>query len=311
MGIPTVSVIIPTYNRAQMLREALASVRRQTVQDLEALVIDDGSSDDTAAVAKAFAPLVTYLRQDNGGVAAARNLGIRRATAPLVAFLDSDDLWLPHKLERQLAFLRRHPAVGLLYARMWSYHVDRPSERNLEPRTVAHSFDELLNGPNTITTSTVIVRRECFDVVGVFDPSLPTVEDHELWLRIARRFPLAFLDEPLAEYRRHHVSLNADESALYEGYRRFYDVVLRDYRGRLRNPTAAMQQLAKFEYLCGTTALKRGESREAVRLIARALRRDAGLGRQFAGPQASFSERVWLALKPYAALAASVTRCES
>ena len=308
MNSPAVSVIIPTYNRAQMLCEALASVRRQTVQDFEVLVVDDGSSDDTAAVAKAFAPQAIYLRQEHGGVAAARNLGIRSARASYIAFLDSDDLWLPHKLERQLAFLREHPSVGLLYARMWSYHVDRPTERQLEPRAVARSFDELLNGPNTVTTSTVIVRRECFDIVGLFDPSLPTVEDHELWLRIAHRFPLAFLEEPVAEYRRHGGGFNADHAALYEGYRRFYELMLRDHRSRLRNPKAATRQLAKFEYLCGTAALKQGERQRALHLISQALRRDPALGSQFVTPNISWPAKLWLPIKPYAAWTASILK---
>lgn len=302
---PLVSVVIPTYNRAGMLRGALQSVRWQTVKGLEIIVVDDGSTDETTRVVDDFKPSVTYLTQRNQGVAAARNAGIRAARGRHIAFLDSDDVWLPRKTEHQLDYMQAHPEVGLLYGRMWSYHVQTPAERRLDPPAVARTFHELLNGPNTVTSSTVIVRRECFETVGVFQPHLRASEDHELWLRIARRFPIAFLDEPLAEYRRHDNSINADSTTLYEGYRGFYQIVVDEYRPFLDDPRRAERQLAKFEYLSGTASLKRGEGRRALRLISQALRRDMGLGGQFAGTRASWPSRAWLPLKPYAALAVS------
>ncbi|MBI3009552.1 MAG: glycosyltransferase family 2 protein, partial [Candidatus Omnitrophica bacterium] len=118
MSFPLVSVIIPTYNRASMLREALESVRHQTVKDLEILVIDDGSTDETTQVVAGFGEPAIYFKQLNQGVAAARNLGIRKSRGVFVAFLDSDDLWYPQKLERQIDYLSTHPDIGLLYTRM-------------------------------------------------------------------------------------------------------------------------------------------------------------------------------------------------
>jgi glycosyltransferase involved in cell wall biosynthesis len=305
MPHPLVSVIIPTYNRAQMLREALDSVRRQTVQDVEIVVIDDGSSDDTAEVVQSYGPTVVLLRQTHQGVAAARNLGIQRSRASLVAFLDSDDLWLPKKLERQLGYLQANPHVGLVYTRMWSYHIDDVSRRRLEPRSVARSFQELLNGPNSVTTSTVVVRRRCLEAVGLFNPTLPAVEDHELWLRVAQRFALGFMDEPLAEYRRHGQSTTADLARLHDGYRRCYEIILQQYRGSLGDARAAERYLAKLEYLCGTAALRQGHGRTALRMIAGGLRRDLLLGRGFVTPQTPLSTRAWLPLKPYGALIVS------
>ena len=308
MHLPIVSVIIPTYNRARMLGEAIESVRAQAVHDVEIIVVDSHSTDGTADVIRRAGPGIVHLQQERLGVAAARNLGIQHASAPYIALLDSDDRWLPGKLERQLAFLREHPQTGLVYARMWSYHVDRPNERRLDPYVIARSFDELLNGPNAVTTSTVLLRRECLDAVGLFNPALRAAEDHELWLRIAKRFPIAFMDEVMGEYRRHGESINTNPTLLYEGYRGYFEIILRDYRGHLRDPRAAERQLAKFEYLCGTSALKRGQAREAMRLIRRALRRDAALGTQFIGAHASWPARAWLPLKPYAALAVSAMR---
>jgi len=306
--MPVVSVIIPTYNRAAMLREAIESVRAQAVKNVEIIVVDSHSTDETAEVLRRAGADVMHLRQERLGVAAARNLGIQHASAAYIAFLDSDDRWLPGKLERQLAYLRDHPEVGLVYARMWSYHVDRPTERRLDPYVIARTFEELLNGPNAVTTSTVLLRRECLDAVGLFNPALRAAEDHELWLRIAKKFPIACLDDVMGEYRRHGESINTNLPLLYDGYRRYFELILRDYRRDLHSPRAAERQLAKFEYLCGTVALKRGQAREAVRLISRALRRDMTLGTQFIGADASWAMRLWLPLKPYAAWAVSALK---
>ena len=308
MSTPRVSVIIPTHNRAAMLRQALESVRLQEMEGVEIIVVDDGSTDGTPQVVQELQPGIVYLKQSQQGVAAARNLGIRHSRAPYIAFLDSDDLWLPGKLKKQIEFLQSRPGIGLLYARMWSYHVDSPDQRRLDPRVVARTFHELLNGPNSVTTSTVMVRRECFDTVGVFDPRLKAAEDHELWLRIVRRFPIAFMDEVVAEYRRHGNSINSDPSQLYEGYRGYFETILREYRTWLDNPRAAERQLAKFEYLCGTTALKRGRAREAVKLISRALQRDIRLGTQFIQRETPWFQRFWFPIKPYVAFTLSLAR---
>lgn len=304
--MPRVSVVIPTYNRAGLLREALESVRAQDVPDVEIIVVDDGSIDGTPGVVNGFGGVV-YLRQPNQGVAAARNAGLARATAPLIAFLDSDDRWLPGKLKTQLAFLDAHPDVGLLYARLWSYHLSRPNDKRLDPYVEpATTFAELLNGPNTVTTSTVIARRRCFDEVGVFNPSLRAAEDHELWLRIFRRFRVEFLDEVLAEYRRHGDSINTEPALLYDGYRRYFEIIVREYRADLRDARATERQLAKFEYLWGTTLLKRGQARKALGFIRQGLARDPWLGAQFANGHSSWAQRAWLPLKPYAVLAAAM-----
>ncbi|MCM8812085.1 MAG: glycosyltransferase [Candidatus Omnitrophica bacterium] len=309
MSAPSVSIIIPAYNRASLLRDALESVRRQTFREpLEVIVVDDGSTDDTEAVILPYLPWVTYIRQKNQGVAAARNTGILKAVAPYIAFLDSDDIWLPHKLERQMEFLRQKPETGLLYARMWSYDVETPDKKRLEPRMIARTFEDLLNGPNCITTSTVIVRKGCFETAGLFDPTLPAVEDHELWLRIAKRFLIDFLDEPVAEYRRHKTSTTSEPVRLYEGYRRFYESILKQYRQEMRDPRSAERQLAKFEYLCGTAALKGGKAKEAFRLISRAISRDACLGTQFRDEKVKGFSGIFLPLKPYAVLTVSALR---
>jgi glycosyltransferase involved in cell wall biosynthesis len=307
---PALSVIIPTCNRAALLREALASVREQGMADIEVVVVNCGSTDDSDAVVESFQPGIKHVKQRQRlGVAAARNLGIERATAPLIAFLDDDDLWLPGKLAAQLAYLDAHPEIDMIYARLWSYHVSRPADRRLDPYVEpATTFAALLNGPNTVTTSTVVVRSACFEEVGVFNVALRASEDHELWLRIFRRFRVAFLDTVMAEYRRHGDSINTHPPLLYDGYRRYFEIILREYRADLRDPRATERQLAKFEYLWGTTLLKQGNGREALRFIRQGLARDPGLGAQFADGSSSWAQRAWLPVKPYAAFAAAFAR---
>jgi glycosyltransferase involved in cell wall biosynthesis len=295
--MPSVSVIIPVYNRVELICQALSSVRAQTFRDFEVVVVDDGSTDSTAAVVKAHYPEVRLIQKENAGVSAARNRGIQEARGEWIAFLDSDDVWLPHKLSRQVAFLELHPDIDLLYARMWSYTVGREHERQLEPKSVSLTFEDLLNGHNSVTTSTVMVRRRVFDVVGMFNEGLPAVEDHELWIRIAERFKLGFLDEVVAEYRRHALSTTAEPVRLHEGYRRFYVWLIETYGDRLESRREKEKLLARFEYLCGASALKRGNRARARKLVGQALRRDSFVGLQF--PRGSVIRKAWSLIKPY------------
>src|SRR5215831_9468158 len=114
--VPIVSVVIPTYNNARFLPEALDSLLGQTYRDFELIVVDDGSTDDTLEVLKPYRHLIRYVRKENGGPASARNLGIRHASGELIAFQDADDIWLPDKLQLQVDYLREHPEVGLVFS---------------------------------------------------------------------------------------------------------------------------------------------------------------------------------------------------
>jgi len=190
--MPKVSVIIPTYNRALLIRRAIASVLRQTYQDFEIIVIDDCSDDNTHVMVENFKDKrIRYIKHlENKGSAAARNTGIKIAQGEYIAFQDSDDEWLPEKLERQMnVFNNAPPEVGVVYTRFKKIKNNKRSY--LAFYWVAQKegdiHNNLLNG-NYITTSTTVIKRECFDKTGMFDESLPRFQDWELWLRISRYY---------------------------------------------------------------------------------------------------------------------------
>jgi len=200
-----VAVIIPTWNRAALLREAIASVRAQTVADAcSIVVVDDGSTDETAQVVASLGGALQYIRQDNQGAAAARNAGIRASRSAFVAFLDSDDLWAPDKIERQLAALERYPAAYWVAGRAAALD---PSGARGERPPPPILFDEpadfaaALLERNFLPTPTMLVRRAALAEAGLFRTDLRVAEDYDLWFRLACRFPGVVLDRVVASYR--------------------------------------------------------------------------------------------------------------
>ncbi len=207
--MPLVSVVVATRNYGRYLAGAVRSALGQTCGDLEVILVDDGSTDDTPAVVRPYLsdPRVRYLRTDGLGQSRAKNLGIQHARGPFVAFLDGDDEWLPTKLERQLP-LFADPAVGVVFTRritMDANGVDQPIVDQPGSRGVV--YDEFLKR-NPVCFSSVVVRREVFDAVGMFDPALPLAIDYDLWLRVARHYAFDYVDEPLVRYRSGHGSLS-------------------------------------------------------------------------------------------------------
>jgi glycosyltransferase involved in cell wall biosynthesis len=205
-----VSVIIATYNYGRFLGQALDSVLAQRCRDLEVLVVDDGSTDDTPEVVRPFLAdaRVRYHLLPHGGAARARNVGVARSTAPLVAFLDADDQWLPGKLEKQLARFAADPELGVVCARRV---VIDECGRELPTRPAALRRGEVLGDlfrDNFICFSSAVVRRAALTAVGPFDESLALASEYELWLRIASRFRVDYVDEALVKYRVGHASLS-------------------------------------------------------------------------------------------------------
>jgi glycosyltransferase involved in cell wall biosynthesis len=202
---PLVSVIIPTYNRAALVAEAVASVLAQTWRDFEVLVVDDGSTDHTAAALAPFAGQVTVRRRPGrGGVSAARNQGIAAARGQWLAFLDSDDLWLPEKLSRQWAFLQAHPGLLLCQTEeTWvrrGVRVNQPrSHRKMGGHIFLQSLERCLVSP-----SAVVLHRRLLEEHGSFDENLPAAEDYDLWLRLSWRYEVGLVPEPLIIKRGGH-----------------------------------------------------------------------------------------------------------
>jgi len=201
---PKVSVIIPTYNRGWILREAIDSVLAQDYRDYELIVVDDGSTDDTRQILGSYGRDVIVLQQPNQGVSAARNRGIAESRAPLVAFLDSDDLWRPQKLTRQVAFFRSRPdALICQTEETWLRNGVRVNPKKRHQKPAGMIFEPSL-ALCLVSPSAVMIRKPLFDAVGLFDESLPACEDYDLWLRISCRHPVFLIDDPLIIKRGGH-----------------------------------------------------------------------------------------------------------
>lgn len=198
------SVIIPTFNRAVFLREAIDSVLAQTEKDFELIVVDDGSTDHTRELVAEYGDRIRYFFQPNAGASAARNLGIRHAAGNFMAFLDSDDLWLPKKLARQTQWMAAHPNLLLCYTdEIWIRRGVRVNQKMIHAKAGGWIYPLCL--PRCIISpSSVLMRRELFDAIGWFDEQLPVCEDYDLWLRVASRFEVGFIPEPLIVKRGGH-----------------------------------------------------------------------------------------------------------
>jgi glycosyltransferase involved in cell wall biosynthesis len=218
MTTAPVTVVVPTYNSGHLVGDALASVLAQTVPPEAVIVIDDGSTDDTAARLAQYGARVRAIRQPNQGVSATRNRGVREARSEFVAFLDADDVWHPRKLEVQLSVLRARPDFGLLGTRTYPWPGEVP-ELLGEPAAVplVPVSWELLAVRNVFVTSSVLVRRAVLERVGEFDTRLQGPEDHDLWLRVAEVAPAANLDLPLTGYRDIPGSLSKQARRMEEG----------------------------------------------------------------------------------------------
>jgi glycosyltransferase involved in cell wall biosynthesis len=201
---PKVSVIIPTYNRGWILREAIDSVLAQDHRDYELIVVDDGSTDDTRQILGSYGRDIVVLQQPNRGVSGARNRGIAESRAPLVAFLDSDDLWLPQKLTRQVAFFQSKPdALICQTEETWLRNGARVNPKKRHRKPAGQIFEPSL-ALCLVSPSAVMIRKPLFDAVGLFDERLPACEDYDLWLRISCRHPVFLIDEPLIIKRGGH-----------------------------------------------------------------------------------------------------------
>jgi len=201
--MPRVTVVIPTHNRRNLVREAIASVAAQSYTDFELIIVDDGSDDRTAEVVQQYTG-VQYIYQANRGVSAARNVGVARARGALIAFLDSDDLWQPRKLEHQVALFNQHPDVQICQTdEIWVRNGVRVNPHNKHRKAGGDIFARSLE-LCLVSPSAVMMRRALFEELGGFDETLPACEDYDLWLRITASLPVPFIAMPLVVKRGGH-----------------------------------------------------------------------------------------------------------
>jgi glycosyltransferase involved in cell wall biosynthesis len=206
--MPSVSVIIPTYNRGRFIRKAIDSVLNQTFKDYEIIVIDDGSTDGTAKILKSYDNSIIYHSyQPNRGAAYARNRGIEMSRGNYIAFLDSDDFWKPEKLKKQVDFFQQHPDFGVVATQCSVNMIDDNLQtiKYIERETVHFelTYEKIFQRP-LIKTPSVMIQKKCFQEIGIFNEKYPILEDVDLWIRLARKYKIGFINEPLTVYTRGH-----------------------------------------------------------------------------------------------------------
>ena len=200
---PLVSVIIPTFNRAWCLKEAIDSVLTQTYKNYELIVVDDGSTDKTKGLLSQCKG-ITVLYQENQGVSAARNRGIASSKGELIAFLDSDDLWQPEKLATQVAYFgQHHDAMICQTEEIWIRNGRRIFPKKKHKKESGYFFERSLE-LCLVSPSAVMMKRQLFNDVGLFDENLPACEDYDLWLRVGAHLPIYLIDEALIIKRGGH-----------------------------------------------------------------------------------------------------------
>ena len=206
---PAVSVIIPTHNRSAIISQTIDSVLAQSFTDFEIIVVDDGSTDNTASVLQEqYAQKLTYIRMENSGLPAARNTGIKAVRGTYVAFIDDDDLWFPDKLQRQITLMQNNPSLGLVYCGCYKIGEDGAVLSETRPAHRGELLEYLLRSNCIVgSASAVMVTHEVFSRAHYFDETLKACEDWDLWIRIARYYQIDFIAEPLVKLRIHPQSM--------------------------------------------------------------------------------------------------------
>ena len=264
------SVVIPTYNRAHIIGQALDSVLAQSCQDFEVLVVDDGSTDNTRKILEPYSDRIRYFKQSNSGPAAARNRGITESQGEYIAFLDSDDRWYPDKLTQMDRAIGAHPDAGLFYSDFQSVDEQRNYLRIERCKHIVGDGYLQLLLYDFVGTSTVVVKRECFDACGLFYEQLFGPEDWDMWIRITREFSIIHVPAVLVEHTwQSRGSVLADPRAL--GAPR---VVIE--RALEADPHIShcqrVQMEARLSYGEGVTYLRHGETRRALTCFSKSIR---------------------------------------
>jgi len=299
--MPRVSVIIPTYNRAGVIREALESVLDQTFKDIEIIVIDDGSKDNTREILEGYKDRVRYLYQGNQGISAARNRAIREAKGELIAFLDSDDFWLPFKLEEQVQIFNQNPRVGLVHFKMpvvdeaGQYYGTKPDHDS------GLTFNDLIDKGGDYPTSSVMVRKECIDQVGSFDESLPMMEDYELWLRIAQFYDIHEIKgKVLGIYRKHATNISKNKILAYQSQMQLWEKILGYYTQLPKESVKILRRrIQKDQYLLSKTQYDAGHYTDAFSNLLACLLKNPLAGTHFLYPSDGFLKKTVKLTKPY------------
>lgn len=273
--MPEVSVIIPTFNRDHLLEKAICSVLQQTYENFELIIVDDNSKDNTSGlVSKIKDKRLKYIKHEKQkGGSESRNTGVAASSGKYLAFLDDDDEWLPDKLQLQIDLFKQNPDAGLVYSGY--YYVEAKTNsvfREFRPEKKGMLDDRLLQENCVGTTSTAVVRKDCFEDVGGFDANLRGCQDWDLWIRIARRFPIDYVAKPLVRFLNHDVRITHDVNAKIQGKERLLDKIFPLVKDK---PKVLSNHLFVIGYLyCAKGEVKIGRARifDAIKLYPFAMR---------------------------------------
>ena len=279
-----VSVIIPTYNRANYLVQSLESVLAQTYRNLEVIVVNDGSTDETKATLEPYLNRIAYIEKENGGKSSAVNLGLKHIRGEYVWVFDDDDIALSELVESQMAIFDSRPEVGFIYSGYAFFEGKDPSDVTETVEAVLPPEGEmlglLLNG-NFISSVSVIVRRECYDRVGCYDERLVRAQDYDMWIRLARAgFKAGVIRQPLVRVRKHEGQRGSEEdrfetSILRDKHLEYHRIIMRkiywevpldaiypDLSVAPRDPQRFLQALLKRTWIVANTMLVEETTRD-------------------------------------------------
>jgi glycosyltransferase involved in cell wall biosynthesis len=268
--MPRVSVIIPIYNSEKYVQESIESVLHQTFKDFELIFIDDGSTDRTKEILSHYKDIV-YFYQENSGPSRARNEGIRRSHGQLISFLDADDLWFPDKLELEVKYFDTHPDIGLVTCDALAFTGDKVIVPSMAKERPLHSGSVLyfLLRENFLNTNNVLIRRDVFDKVGMFDETRKFSEDYDLWLRIAQHYKIGFVRNILTKYRVH--DLSRSQSNKEDVFRSHLELVEK-YLGRDRFNCWQRNFILSFNYFkYGYNFFSEGQTLKARQYLGRSI----------------------------------------
>ena len=258
-----VSVVIPTYNRAWVVKEAVDSVLAQDYKDFELIVVDDGSTDDTSEVLASYGDDIRVYFQENKGVSAARNRGMAEASGRFIAFLDSDDLWLPKKLSAQVEFFHQKPdALICQTEEVWIRNGIRVNPKKRHQKPSGMIFEPSLE-LCLVSPSAVMIRRDMLESSGGFDENLPACEDYDLWLRISCRFPVYLIDTPLIIKRGGHDDQLSKKAGLDKFRIKAIENIIKSGRLSDDQHRAALKALKNKCGIYAAGCKKRGREEEA------------------------------------------------
>lgn len=272
--MPKVSVIIPVCNCATYLPNAIDSVLTQTFKDFEIIVVDDGSTDNTEEVVKKYGLQVKYIYQENKGPSAARNRGIKESKGEYIAFLDSDDIWLPQKLELQMNEFLKSPSTGLVTCGRYNICANGVLQEclcDIGYLSRAKALDLILV-KNIFRggSSQVVIRRECLDKVGLFDEELHVAEDWDLWLKICRKYDFRGVDKALVKIRIRENGQSSDGDKNLRNELKFLDKVFSDEH--LKRKWLLKRRAYSYRYYSAAIAYREiGRTKEARRYLLKAI----------------------------------------